>query len=51
MNQSQLPNLEEKSSLESDQKSAKYMAKEAVTESEVLLIQYEKYNTKISTQK
>ena len=33
------------SSLESDQKYSKQIAEEAVTESEVILIQHEKYNT------
>ena len=40
------------SSLESDQKSSKHIAEEAVADSEVILIQNEKYNTeKYNTEK
>ena len=33
------------SSLESDQKSSKQISEEAITESEMILIQHKKYNT------
>ena len=39
------------SSLESDQKSPKQISEEAVSESEVILIQHKKYNTENTTQK
>ena len=46
MNQSWLPNSEKLLSLESDQKASKQIAETYFSESEVILIQHEKCNTK-----
>ena len=45
MNQSHLINSEKLSSLGYDQNSSKHISKEAIAESEVILMQQEKYNT------